>query len=185
LIAVEDSSKVLGTKVADTKMPGLLKRVAGFVGSRALTPSLLAGKMKKKLPQKMPKKMAQKGLKVKVTPEFQKKNYVVFKLQVLQTNLEQLSKTALEEKAGLGNSPVPGWIKKFEKLVGEDRKTKLETQVVPEFVQSRMTQMMPEMIKGKLAEKKLKATPYVIKEADQEAFFQSKLRELGIAADDS
>jgi len=126
--------------------------------------------------------MREKGLTVKVEPTYQSSNYVVFRLQVLAVDLERLWETALREKAGIEKSAVPSWVRKFESFVGEDRTVKIETFVVPEFVQSKMMRMMPEMMTSKFAEKGMKAIPSVVKESDQESFFSEKLKELKLHA---
>lgn len=127
--------------------------------------------------------MKDKGLAVKVEPHYLQGPYVVLKLQVLSVNVDKLAETALEEKLGVTDSAIPTWVRRFESLIGEESAEKLETVVVPEFVQSRMTEMMPAMMKQKFSSKKLKAIPEVVKEADQRTYFLTKLRELDLNVD--
>jgi hypothetical protein len=104
--------------------------------------------------------------------------YVVLKLTVLKVAADKLAETALREKMGKTESNIPKWVKRFDNLIGEDRQEKLESEVVPGFVQSKMVKMMPEMMGKKWEEKGMKAEVDVVPEEDQDRYFEKMLRKV-------
>jgi hypothetical protein len=67
-------------------------------------------------------------------------------------------------------------VKRFESLIGEGRQEKLESEVIPGFVQSKMVKMMPEMMGKKWEEKGMKAEVDVVPEEKQDRYFEERLR---------
>jgi hypothetical protein len=103
--------------------------------------------------------------------------YIVLKLAVLKVHLEKLSETALREKLGKTDTAIPKWVRRFEDLAGEKTQAKLEADIIPGIIASKMTSQMPEMMGKKLAEKGMVADVNVVSEKNQDDFFEQKLKE--------
>jgi hypothetical protein len=99
------------------------------------------------------------------------------KLEVLKVSTNKLAETALREKMGKTESSIPTWVKRFENLVSADKLEKVQTDVIPGFVQSKMVTEMPKMMGNKLASKGMVADINVVEEKNQDHFFDSKLKE--------
>jgi hypothetical protein len=99
------------------------------------------------------------------------------KLEVLKVTTDKLAETALREKMGTTESKIPTWVKRFENLVSEERLDKLQTDVIPSFVQSKMETEMPKMMGKKLSAKGMVADVNVVQEKDQDQFFETQLKE--------
>jgi siroheme synthase len=104
--------------------------------------------------------------------------YIVLELAVLNVHLEKLAETALREKLGKTDAAIPKWVRRFEDLAGEKNQAKLEAEIVPGIVASKMTAEMPKMMGKKLAEKGMVADVDVVSEKEQDDFFEQKLKEV-------
>jgi hypothetical protein len=103
--------------------------------------------------------------------------YFVLKLEVLKVTTDKLAGTALREKMGKTESNIPTWVKRFENLVSEERLDKLQSDVIPGFVQSKMVTEMPKMMGKRLSGKGMVADVNVVEEKDQDQFFKIQLKE--------
>lgn len=187
LIVVDASGAIaskLSTKTQD--MPKPLASLATNVATKLATPERVAGVMEKELPKKMVQKMASKGFTAVAETIFREGPYVVVQLQLQHADTSAMAaamavdtydeddETKIEQKAVLTQdwaARIQMWLQTVFSWIGGKRQRNFESDYLPRIIQSKMEEVMNDLIADKLEEKGVNAISRVMKQEEQARYF--------------
>jgi hypothetical protein len=186
-ILIHDASEAIkdevAAKVKKSRIPGPLKesvanRAAARITWDLTTANRVIDKMGPRLCRDIPIKMSRKGIQVHVENVFSEGNYLVQELQVQHVDAvvmaEARNNSAERDKdeGTLASSLFKGMFT----VIGVQNQASLECDLLPNIVQRKVSASICEMMREKLAEKKMTADVKILQEEKQARFFFNTLR---------